>query len=285
MSEPEPRTEDGWLAKEERTYRTFIGRAWHTVDSYVSLLVLLLLIFVLGALVGDTEIGRIVLLLLSLFSLLLALRTSDVPARRIRQVALVFCLVLAIALLTPPPYHLFGVGLSGLATASAFLVAAVAIGRRLGRHMVVTVETVVGALCVYVILGFVFAHLFSAMQGFSMTPFFVEGFGSLFDFQYFSFVTITTLGYGDLTAAQTTGRSLAVLEALVGQIFLITAVARLVSLWGQERPVTVRKDLAAVRKGEEGASDRVRTEPAAASEPATEAEPPLSAAEEEGTGG
>jgi hypothetical protein len=50
-------------------------------------------------------------------------------------------------------------------------------------------------------------------------------------FQYFSFTTLTTLGYGDFTAAQNSGRSIAVLEALTGQVFMATLVARLVSAY------------------------------------------------------
>ena len=48
------------------------------------------------------------------------------------------------------------------------------------------------------------------------------------DFLYFSFITLTTVGYGDLTAADNLGRSVAVLEALTGQVYLVTIVALLV---------------------------------------------------------
>jgi hypothetical protein len=53
--------------------------------------------------------------------------------------------------------------------------------------------------------------------------------------QYFSFTTLTTLGYGDFTAAGSLGRALAVLEAISGQVFLATLVARLVSAYGTTR--------------------------------------------------
>ncbi len=57
------------------------------------------------------------------------------------------------------------------------------------------------------------------------------------DFLYFSFVTITTVGYGDLTAGTSTGRVLVTFEAMIGQIFLVTLVARLVSMYGtRQRP-------------------------------------------------
>ncbi len=63
--------------------------------------------------------------------------------------------------------------------------------------------------------------------------------GTQSDFLYFSFTTMTTTGYGDLTAAKDLGRSLAITEALIGQIYLVTLVALIVSNLGRTRP-TVR---------------------------------------------
>ena len=53
------------------------------------------------------------------------------------------------------------------------------------------------------------------------------------DYVYFSFVTLTTVGYGDITPATELAKRLAVVEAFVGQVFLIVLVARLVTLWGR----------------------------------------------------
>ena len=61
-------------------------------------------------------------------------------------------------------------------------------------------------------------------------PFFAQQtHASSADYQYFSFITLTTTGYGDLTAAGNLGRAFAVLEALTGQIYLVTVVALLIS--------------------------------------------------------
>ena len=49
---------------------------------------------------------------------------------------------------------------------------------------------------------------------------------------YFSFITLTTVGFGDITPISELAKRLVVIEAFVGQVFLITLVARLVSLWG-----------------------------------------------------
>ena len=56
---------------------------------------------------------------------------------------------------------------------------------------------------------------------------------------YFSLVTITTLGYGDLAAAEPFGRYLSTAEAVIGTVFLVTFVARLVALYGTEKPPPV----------------------------------------------
>jgi Ion channel len=75
-----------------------------------------------------------------------------------------------------------------------------------------------------------FAAFYSTIDHLTVTPFFVNGeAANAQTFQYFSFTTLTTLGYGDFTAASSGGRAVAVMEALVGQVFLATLVARLVA--------------------------------------------------------
>jgi hypothetical protein len=94
----------------------------------------------------------------------------------------------------------------------------------------VTLQSIYGALSAYMILGLMFAACYQAIDLFSGGGFFANGAtGNLQTFQYFSFTTLTTLGYGDFTAAQNGGRAIAVMEAMVGQVFLATLVARLVS--------------------------------------------------------
>lgn len=105
--------------------------------------------------------------------------------------------------------------------------------RHILRHPVVTLQTIAGALSAYLLIGLMFAEVFTAMSRLDAAPFFA---GSQpadpATLQYFSFTTLTTLGYGDFTAARNAGRAIAVLEALLGQIFLVTLVARLVSNFG-----------------------------------------------------
>jgi Ion channel len=74
-----------------------------------------------------------------------------------------------------------------------------------------------------------FGVAYGAIQEISEEPFFATGTGQRDDFLYFSYATLTTVGYGDLIAAHDVGRSLAITEALVGQIYLVTVVAVIVS--------------------------------------------------------
>jgi len=115
---------------------------------------------------------------------------------------------------------------------SLLLVAAapVAIGRALWQRMVVDIRTVLGAVCIYLLLGMFFAFLFAFVGAVSEQAFFVQTANpSLAEYLYFSFITLCTVGYGDFTAAQSLGRSLASVEALVGQLYLVTIVAVIVS--------------------------------------------------------
>ena len=113
----------------------------------------------------------------------------------------------------------------------------VAIGVTLVRQVrterAVTVRTMFGVLCIYLLIGMLFSFCFGAIDHVGSTPFFTNGAQHQSDFLYFSYATITTTGYGDLIAATNLGRSLAITEALIGQIYLVTVVALIV---GNLRP-------------------------------------------------
>jgi voltage-gated potassium channel len=100
----------------------------------------------------------------------------------------------------------------------------------------ITVQTMFGVLCLYLLVGLLFGVGFISIQEISNEPFFTTGAGQRDDFLYFSYATLTTVGYGDLIAAQDVGRSLAITEALVGQIYLVTVVAVIVSNLRPARP-------------------------------------------------
>ncbi len=113
------------------------------------------------------------------------------------------------------------------------LIAPIVILNRIIRHETVGPETILGAICVFVLIAIAFAGIYAGVNDAEPAGFFAQHIvPNNVDFLYFSFVTITTVGFGDLTAGTSTGRVLVTFEALIGQIFLVTLVARLVGLYG-----------------------------------------------------
>jgi Ion channel len=106
----------------------------------------------------------------------------------------------------------------------------------------VTLQTMFGVLCLYLLIGLMFAVAYGAIDEVSDTSFFTNGSTQRDDYLYFSFTTLSTVGYGDLTAATNLGRSLAITEALVGQLYLVTVVAVIVSNLGPAQRATERAD-------------------------------------------
>jgi hypothetical protein len=100
----------------------------------------------------------------------------------------------------------------------------------------VNTQSVLGALCIYVTLGMLFTVVYGVLAAWGSGAFFAQGGDADISTRlYFSFVTLATLGYGDYTPAGDLGRMLAVLEALIGQLYLVTVVALVVGHLGSQR--------------------------------------------------
>jgi hypothetical protein len=93
----------------------------------------------------------------------------------------------------------------------------------------VTFQSVIGAICIYLLVGQMFAFLYGAAAELGSAPFFTAGTDGTVSIRlYFSYITLTTVGYGDYVAAGSLGHTLSFLEALMGQLYLVTVVALLV---------------------------------------------------------
>jgi hypothetical protein len=110
------------------------------------------------------------------------------------------------------------------------LAAILSIATHLTRRRSATSATLAGAVAIYLLVGLVFADLYMCLAELRDVPFFTqpEPHGSV-AYLYFSFTTLTTVGFGDLTAGTDPGRMLAVVEALLGQLYLVTVVAFIVA--------------------------------------------------------
>ncbi len=93
----------------------------------------------------------------------------------------------------------------------------------------VTGEKISAAICVYLLIGLIWACLFSLTHVLQPESFDLQA-PELSDFIYYSYITLSTLGYGDITPMSPAARALAYVEAITGQIYLAVLVARLVGL-------------------------------------------------------
>ena len=99
----------------------------------------------------------------------------------------------------------------------------------------VSLQTLLAGLVIYLHIGLIFATAYGGIASIEGRPFFhAAGPVALSDYVYYSFATLTTVGYGDLTAAAPLGRMLSAIEALLGQVYLVTVVALIVSRFGTE---------------------------------------------------
>jgi hypothetical protein len=202
------------------------------LDSYASLLVLLLANLFLLELVDDPRWGAIGSTLLSAAALVVAISDPEAGhhVHKSHWILIGVCVALAPLVLVINSARI--VGLTYLLPVALLVTATLPITlNRILHHRRVTSETILGALCVYVLIGLLYAFLYLAVADFRDTFFAQPGAHEQSEYLYFSFVTLTTLGFGDLSPAPGLPQALTVSEALLGNIFLVTLVARLVTLW------------------------------------------------------
>ena len=194
------------------------------------LLLVLIVTYLLSAFAKGHWIDALQVVLFTVVAIL-ALRNSSVSRRIVRVI-----LAAAIAVSAVMFALAFTVdtarGIVHVWTGVVLLGAVVVIVRRVLSFGEVTIQSIYGALSAYLVIGLMFAAFYAAINDLVPGDFFANNqLANPQTFQYFSFTTLTTLGYGDFTAIGSGGRAVAILEALTGQIFLATLVARLVAAY------------------------------------------------------
>jgi len=113
-----------------------------------------------------------------------------------------------------------------------FALALILILSHVNRQKEVTRDVVMGAVCAYFILGILWAYAYFFLEWASPGSFSLpkDLRGNPLHFIYYSFITLTTVGYGDILPVSPPARSFAVLEAVVGQMYLAVTMARLVAV-------------------------------------------------------
>jgi len=170
-------------------------------------------------------------------SLLLAFRAAELAPRLMEVAAGLSLLALALSISSAT---IGGIGEGASLAMNAALIAlgppAVAVGivRNVRSSGEVRVEAVMGVLSLYMLIGMAFGFLYGAIDRIDGDPFFAgEEVATVSRCLYFSFTTLTTVGYGDLVARSDLGHTLAVFEALIGQIYLVTVVSLIVGNLGR----------------------------------------------------
>ena len=209
--------------------RSRIEGSFEREDDFGVVLILILLTVVsFAAAVG--AVGQLICVSLSGATLLFVLHTAGARRRTFRFAAVVVSLAIigtAIALVIGDEH--VGRSAAGLVGLLLAVLAPLIILRRILTAETITVRLVLGALAIYLLLGLAYAYLFPLVATLTGTPFFVQTTSpTAVDFVYFSYTTLSTVGFGDFSAATSIGRMAAVSEALIGQLFLVSAVALLI---------------------------------------------------------
>jgi hypothetical protein len=235
VQEEHPPDEIADLAEHART-------AWVELtgpDGYLPILLLLFAAVAAGLLVGDSPVGGAATGLLGGGALLVTVyRSTRRPqVRRITLVLVAGVMGLALVRSSLSPT---GSAEAGWISLVAYLVVVAAalplVLVRALRHRRVTMNTVCATISAYLLIGMFFSGVYRLHERLA-PPFFTQTTGPTSgEFTYFSFMTLTTVGFGDFTPGSDPARAWVALEATTGQVFVITALAQVVSLLGAERP-------------------------------------------------
>jgi len=187
-------------------------------------------------------------------TLVVAMRSSGVARRPLRYatigVGLVVLSAIVVSIVSSSDTVNPNAGRPSVLWVFLAAVTPVFVTRRLFLQKRVTAGTIFGAMAVFLLAALAFDYIFLTLD---------EWAGPVFgapepttSFMYFSLVTITTLGYGDLSPTTEWSRYFATAEAVIGTVFLVTVVARLMSLYGKEPPLVGT----ALRPGGAGTDER-----------------------------
>ena len=175
---------------------------------------------------------------------------TDSSVSHIRRATFLACIQVGLTLLSigergAETSYKFSVVLALLATVLLILLSAWCVLNYVLRARVITRDQIYAGICMYIMLGFAFGALFYLINVLDPASFSANQeamAGASPDLMYFSFVTLATLGYGDITPRSPSVRGLSTLEALVGMVYFAVFMARLVSLRSMDSDADQRSD-------------------------------------------
>jgi Ion channel len=208
------------------------ARARHYGFAVVLLLVLVSVSFQVAA--PDADWSRMVVIALGAIILVVSAWAAQAQHALVRfatlTAALLALFALVVLVVTGDVPRGTAALVNGLLVAFAPAMIAAGVVRDLRASREVTLRALCGVLAIYLLVGMMFSFMEGAVGALGSDPFFTNDPGAdRSDFLYFSYITLSTTGYGDLVPATDVGRMLAVAEALLGQIYLVTVVALIVA--------------------------------------------------------
>ncbi len=198
------------------------------IDRFGTLLFFLIFAFLISG-VSDSGWPKVVGSGANVASLLAGFAATGMIAHRRRMAVLLVVGVASAVLVGFEQTSVLG-AIGAFGQAAVLMAILLAVVRRVLAHDRVGLPTILGAISAYVLIGMVFAWIYLAMYGIFDGPILDPDEAGLPT--YYSFVVLTTLGFGDITPVDDLVQRLTALEAMTGQIFLATLVARLVSMYG-----------------------------------------------------
>ncbi len=204
-------------------------------DTFSFLFLLLLVYFVVAVTANETLYGRIANGLLSGAVPLVAYLTAKAPRKWIILAAAAFAGTVIISVFGEWIDEAWAIAVvTGLHMIVLFWSIPI-VFRRLMQHDTVTFETVAGSICLYLLIGLTFANLYLAMSAGGASPVIIATAQQDLpidrgDFYYFSFISMLTVGFGDFVPLTDWAKAFTALQAIIGQVVLLTLVARMVSI-------------------------------------------------------
>jgi hypothetical protein len=210
----------------------WLRRAEQATDAFGLVLGLVVLTFILASLISNTSWGSVLIMAATGATSIVALVSAHAPPRYVHVTIYLSALSLLLTAVEAFTDAYLWLNVAGVIQVTLLGVATVAVLIRVVTSVEVNARTILGAISVYTALGLLFSFAYEAIGRVQGTPFF-QGEPHLHhgDYLFFSYTTLTTTGYGDLVPAGQPGEMVATFEMLIGQIFLVTLVAGLVSLW------------------------------------------------------
>ncbi len=208
-------------------------RALRLELGFLPVLVVAILMFLVSPMLADSDAGLIALSLLAFVTLLAALFAAEVRRRPFTlAVGLSGFAWLLLILQTVADVEVL-LAPRALISIGIWVVAPVAVLARVLRDRRVTLNTVYGALAAYFLIGLAWGFLYDTIEVIDAGSFAFPGppqESYTDELLYFSLVTQTTLGFGDVTPIKAIPRTMSAVQAVVGQFYLVVLVARLVAV-------------------------------------------------------